>query len=113
MTDVTNLSADDVERLEGNYDALLFKLAGIEAANQPTIPSGVIDRLMAGEAPLAVWREHRGLSREGLAEAAGVSVTDIAMVEVDGRELGLRRMVALARALDIDTEDLLPWRDVA
>jgi len=111
MSDTTNLSADDIERIENNYDALLFKLAAIEAANEETIPGAVIDRLMEGEAPLLVWREHRGVSRGELADTARVSLGEIEDVELRDGDLGLRKMVALARALRIDAEDLLPWVD--
>ena len=108
MSESSNLSAGDIERMENNYDALLFKLAAIEAAGQETTPGAVIDRLMDGEPPLAVWREHRGLTREALAQAADVGVDEIATVERGG-ELGLRKMVALAKALRIEAEDMLPW----
>ena len=109
MTATTNVSADGIERIENNYDALLFKLAGIEAVGRETVPGAVVDRLMEGSAPLRVWRKHRGSSREALAEAAGVSVAEIDLVEMSGGDLGLRKMVALAKALRIDAEDLLPW----
>jgi mRNA interferase RelE/StbE len=113
MSDDTNLTADDIERIEGNYDILLFKLAAYESANQETIPGEVVHRLIGGEAPLLVWREHRALSHEALAEAAGVTVADIDLVERRDGDLGLRKMVALAKVLRIDPEDLLPWLETA
>jgi hypothetical protein len=113
MSNATNVTADDIERLENNHDALLFKLAGIEAATQESVPGAVVDRLMQGEVPLIVWREYRGVSREALAEASGVSVADIDAVEKHGADLGLRKMVALAKALRLDAEDLLAWLEPA
>ncbi len=107
MSDPSNLSADEIERLEDTYDARVFKLAAIESADQETIPGEVVGRLMSGDAPLAVWREHRGLTREALAHAAGVGADDIDSVE-HGGDLGPREMVAVAKALRIDAEDLLP-----
>ena len=38
-----------------------------------------------------------------------MSVAEIDLVEMSGGDLGLRKMVALAKALRIDAEDLLPW----
>ncbi len=32
------------------------------AGGDETIPASVVDRLLAGEDPIRVWREHRGLS---------------------------------------------------
>jgi hypothetical protein len=113
MSDDTNLTADDIERIENNYDALLFKLAAFESVNHETIPGEVVRRLVEGDAPLLVWREHRALSPEALADAAGVSVADIDLVELRDGDLGLRKMVALAKVLRIDPEDLLPWLETA
>jgi len=41
----------------------------------------VVDRLIAGEAPLRVLREHRGLTQGRLAEACGVSKAHVAQLE--------------------------------
>ncbi len=105
--------AQEIEDIEYLNDVMAARLASIETANDERIPGAVVDRLMEGEAPLLVWREHRGLSREALAEAAGVSVTEIDLVEQGGGDPGLRKMVALAKALRIDAEELLPWLETA
>ena len=112
-TERTNAIADEIADLENQCDALTLVLSRIESVNEERIPGAVIDRLMAGEAPLLVWREHRGMSREALAEATGTSVAEIERVERDGADLGLRKMAALARGVRIDAEDLLPWLDEA
>jgi len=64
---------------------------------------------MNGEAPLRVWREHRDLSVEALAERAGVPAGTVAEIEGGRLEGPLPVFVALAGALGIDAEDLLPW----
>ena len=38
------------------------------------LPLALVDRLLAGESEVRVFREHRGLTQAELAEAAGISV---------------------------------------
>ena len=40
--------------------------------NQDRIPLGVVKRLLDDENPVKVWREHRGLTQQALADAAGL-----------------------------------------
>lgn len=84
-------------------------LARVQPANQELLPWALVKRLSAGAPPLLVWREHRGLDHAALAAASGVDAGAIAAIERGG-DPGLRDAVALARALGIDADDLLPWR---
>jgi len=49
--------------------------------NQERLPIGVVDRLIAGENPVRVWREHRGHSLRQLAEQAGVGIGYLSQIE--------------------------------
>lgn len=109
MNDVVNDQAAEIERLEDQLDSVVGMLARIESANSERVPAAVVDRLSDGEAPVRVWREHRGMDREALAHASGVDVATITAIE-DGSEPSLKVAVALARALRLDAEDLVPWR---
>ncbi len=108
MTIENDRLARDYAELEDQHDVLAVQLARIESANEELIPGEIIHRLSAGDAPLAVWREHRGLTPEALAEKASVSVAEVRAIE-SGTEPLLRTAAALAKALDIDAEDLIPW----
>jgi DNA-binding XRE family transcriptional regulator len=108
MTIDKDTLARDYAELEDRYDVLALMLARIETANEERIPGEIVHRLSAGQPPLTVWREHRGLSPEALAEKAGVSVADVRAIEA-GAEPRLRVAAALAKALGIDAEDLIPW----
>jgi len=68
-----------------------------------------VQRCSAGEPPLRVWREHRKLTVDGLAARAGVPAETVGEIENGRVEGPLGVFVALARALEIDAEDLLPW----
>ncbi|MBV9784446.1 MAG: helix-turn-helix transcriptional regulator [Acidisphaera sp.] len=90
-------------------DLLLFKLAQIESANEELVPMALVKRLSAGEPPVLVWREHRGLAPDALARKASVTPETLQAIESGSAEGNLRTMSALARALRIDLEDLVPW----
>jgi transcriptional regulator with XRE-family HTH domain len=55
-----------------------------------------------------VWREHRGLTVEKLAKAAGISQPYLSQIETGRRDGTFKVMAALARALKIDLDDLAP-----
>jgi DNA-binding XRE family transcriptional regulator len=70
------------------------------------IPAAVVDRLLAGEPPVRVWREHRGLTQTQLAEAAGITQSMVAMIERGDRRGTVDTLTVIARALKVDLEDL-------
>nr|WP_294543652.1 helix-turn-helix transcriptional regulator [uncultured Rhodopila sp.] len=104
-----NAAAREAEELEDQLDIALVKLARVEQANEETVPFEVVRRLSDGEVPVAVWREHRGLSRSDLASAAGVGVDVVEAVESGKEDVPLRIMQVFARALRVDLDDLVPW----
>lgn len=97
-----------LERLEDLEDTLLAEQVLAEGGE--TIPHDIVQRLDKGDPPLLVWREHRGLSREDVAQASGVDVSVIAAIEEDRREATPELRERFAPALRCDPEDLEPWR---
>jgi len=82
-------------------------LAQMERGDEELVPADIADRLIDGEQPLKVWREHRGLSQSALARAAGVNRVQIADIE-SSRGIGsVRTLRALADALRITLDDLV------
>jgi DNA-binding XRE family transcriptional regulator len=108
MNDLPNALEQRIEALEDQLDAATVMLARIQSANQEMIPGDVIHRLIDGHPPLLVWREHRSLDPAALATRSGIAPATITAIE-QGAEPTLRDAAALARALEIDAEDLLPW----
>ena len=79
----------------------------IKAGEEELIPSSLIHRLLSGDPPLAVWREHRNLSQADLARQSGVNRVQIIDIEA-GRKIGsVITLRKLAAALDVEIEDLL------
>lgn len=110
MTADGNTLARELEETEDQRDALTAMLARIKSANEETLPWALVKRLSAGEAPLRVWREHRALDLPALAASTGLRLLTLTAIDQGAAEPSLRDAAALARALGIDAEDLLPWR---
>lgn len=73
-----------------------------------SVPHSVMERLVEGESPLRVRREHRSLSQSALATRARLDNTYLSQLE-SGRKSGsiavLRR---LANALSVEVDELIP-----
>lgn len=99
----------EVEQLRADLDAIedAAALRILESApREERFPAEIVRRLVAGENPLKVFREHRGLTQAGLAEAAGTSDQYISQIERGDRDIGKKLLPKLAVALAIDSEDL-------
>ena len=105
LTDLTRR----VEELEAERDALELRLARREAAGQERVPAAVVSRLAAGENPVRVWREHRGMTQRALADAANLSAPMMNEIEAGKKDGSIRTLLALARALRVDLDDLVAW----
>ncbi|MCV9965677.1 helix-turn-helix transcriptional regulator [Pararhizobium sp. BT-229] len=82
----------------------------IKSRGEETFPSSVVEALIAGENPVRVYRQHRGLTTAQLAEKSGVSQSHIEEME-DGKIQGqVASMEAVALALGVDLDDLVLHR---
>lgn len=97
---------DLLERAEDAEAARADDRAKAEAG-QETAPIAVADALLAGQNPIRVWRDYRGLTQEQLAQAAGVRRAYIAQLE-SGRRRGSTKVLArIALALGVEVQDLI------
>jgi DNA-binding XRE family transcriptional regulator len=96
---------DDAEMLADvkAYDAAKARL---ERSEDELVPLEVIERRIAGEDPLKVWREYQGLTQEQLAKKADVSRALIAAIETKRKGGSLATIKKLAKALNLDWESL-------
>lgn len=96
------------ERVEDLEDALVVERFRKEhgVGTDAFIPEAVANRLLDGEAPLRVWRTHRGLTQEALAKASGVSRALIADIETGRKRGSVETTFALADALKLKAGDL-------
>lgn len=86
------------------YDAAKARLA---AGEDELLPAAFADRLLDGESPLRVWREARGLTQAGLAQASGVNRVQIAEMETGRKSGSVATLQKLAAALRLAVDDLI------
>ena len=72
------------------------------------LPAEMIDRLLSGESALRVWRRHRGVTLERLAELTSSRKSTLSEIENDKAQGKPALWRALARALDVTVDDILP-----
>lgn len=87
--------------------------AAIEAedrarAGEEYVPLELVDRLIAGDNPLRVWRKYRSLTQQALAEKVGRSKVFISGIETGKQDTSSLNWRMLADALDVDIDDLIP-----
>jgi DNA-binding XRE family transcriptional regulator len=95
-------SAEDAEDVRA-YDEAKLRLA---VAEDELISASVVDRLLDGDNPVRVWREHRALSAKSLATKAGISASYLSQIENGQRDGSFETMKAIAQALSITLDDL-------
>ncbi len=76
--------------------------------NRDELPITLARRLMRGEVPLRVYREHRGLTTDGLAEATGLPHDYIVALERGETEETLEARRKIADVLHLRLDDLEP-----
>ena len=76
--------------------------------DEERIPMEVVERLFEGENPVRVWRKYRGLAQQGLAKKVGVSPAYLSQIESGKRGGSSKVLRAIARALDVDLDDVVP-----
>jgi transcriptional regulator with XRE-family HTH domain len=67
----------------------------------------MVMRMVAGESPVRVWREHRGLTMAALAERAAIAQPYLSQIETGKRDGTVETIKKLAQALDLAVDDLI------
>lgn len=89
-------------------EAVRHYRAALASGEEEALPSEMVDRILAGESPVRVWREHRGLTAQALAEAAGLAQSYVSQIETGKRDGTVDTLVKLADALGVLVDDLIP-----
>jgi DNA-binding XRE family transcriptional regulator len=101
---------DEMERINDALDKLeAIRVYDRFHATGPheMVPAAVVDRLVGGENAIRVWREHRGMAAQDLAEAASISRPYLSQLEHGEREASHAVLKKLAAALKVDVDDLI------
>jgi ribosome-binding protein aMBF1 (putative translation factor) len=103
------IPADTFERMLDDLDDLddirLYDAA--KAQPQEYIPADIVDRLIDGENPVRVWREHRGLTAAALAVEVKIAAPYLSQIEHGRRQASQAVLRRLATALKVDVDDLI------
>ena len=97
-----------MDRLFEQLEDLEARAAYTATRAEERLPAEVVKRLCAGDSPVTVFREHRGLSAAQLAERAGLSSPRLAAIESGRRRAPTKALCAIAVALEVAVDDLLP-----
>ncbi|MBX9699992.1 MAG: helix-turn-helix transcriptional regulator [Acetobacteraceae bacterium] len=81
---------------------------GAEAVREDCLPMDQAMRILAGESPVRVWRERRGITQSALAETAGVGVSYLSEIESGRKPGSVAALRKLAGALRLALDDLVP-----
>ncbi len=101
--DYERLTSEDAEAIlsdEEHYDRAT-------ASNDESFPIEVIDQLLAGQNPISVYRNYRGLTQNELATAAGINTVYLSQIETGKRTGSAKTLAALAKALQMTVDDLI------
>jgi DNA-binding XRE family transcriptional regulator len=118
---------DTVTLRRADYDALLEALedaldlaalreaeAAVQRGESELLPIEMVERLLAGENPVRVWRTHRGMTAHELAKIAMLAPSYLSEIETGKKPGSVDAIARLARALGVAMEDLTspPVREV-
>lgn len=101
---LTNLQHDD-ERLS---DEELYDIAKTDGGE--SFPLAMVDRILDGENPISAYRNHRGMTQQELAAAAGINAVYLSQIETGKRVGSAKTLASLARALNVTVDDLISPR---
>ncbi len=83
------------------------EVLGKDAARADSLSLEMVDRLLAGESPVRIWREHRGMTGKALAESAGITPSYLSEIESGKKPGSLDATARIAAALSVQIEDLV------
>lgn len=83
--------------------------AGKAEPRRDCMSDELVGRMLAGEHPLRLWREHRNMTVRGLAKRAGLTAAYVSEIETGRKPGSLTALKALAAALDVEVDLVLPW----
>lgn len=103
------LTLDEYTRLADAADVASAKTvrANIAAGRDELVPAELVKRILAGENPIRIWREHRNMTARDLAAKAGLSTAYISEIETGKKDGSVSAVKNIADALDVEIGDLV------
>jgi DNA-binding XRE family transcriptional regulator len=79
---------------------------GAKSAKQELFPAEVAHRLVGGESPIRVFREHRGLTQAQLAKSAKIARPYLAELESGRKRGSVAVLKAIVSVLKLELDDI-------
>ncbi len=95
--------ADRIEEMEDAAAAAAYAAT----RDEESFPAEVVDRMLAGENLVRVFREYRGMTLAELAREAGISPAYLSEIETGKKPGSVAALKKLATALSLDLDDLV------
>ena len=95
-------------RLEDLQDLLRVNEVMAKTRPEDWLPVALVKRSIAGEHPVRIWREHRGLSLAALAKRAAVPQGYLSEIENRKKPGSVAAFRALSKVLEIPIDNLVP-----
>ncbi|MEI6209923.1 MAG: helix-turn-helix transcriptional regulator [Desulfuromonadales bacterium] len=92
---------DDIQ----SFDAAMKRISSRE---EEIFPDVFVERLLADEHPLKVWRDYRNFTLAALASACNVTTSALSQIENRKREPSVALLKQLAHTLGCAMDDLTP-----
>jgi len=96
-----------IDRLQDLEDAEFMRGVEADAGGRDYLPASAVKRMIAGESPITVWREQRGLSVTALAGKAGIGRSYLSEIEGGKKPGSVVALRSLADALGVSIDDLV------
>ncbi len=94
-----------IGRIEDLEDKLALARAGKDISDSLSGP--LARRMIEGESPIRIWREHRGLTQTALAGEIGVGKSYLSQLESGAKTGSVEVWAAAAGALGVTIDDLV------
>ena len=75
------------------------------------VPSHITFAILDGENPIKVWREYRGLTEQALAEAAGITLSELSQILRSEKLSATPHIYAVGQALGLALDDIESFFD--
>ncbi|MSO92547.1 MAG: XRE family transcriptional regulator [Rhodospirillales bacterium] len=95
------------ERVEDLEDVLFLSRAEASSDERKYLPVKMVERMVAGESRIRIWRENRGMTAKMLAEAAGVDPAYLSEIETGKKPGSVKALQSVAKALRVSLDDVV------
>lgn len=94
-------------KTRGMVAAAKASLAHAKNGADDALPAKLYRRILAGEHPLRIWREHRGIGLNAPAKAAKLPAPYLSEIETRRKPGSVSAMRSLAKALEVGVDELI------